>query len=387
LLGAFDWDSLVTRADNHYEPGVFDLRGPFPRPTALAPMLGELAAGRVPSHPVLAAPGWWRRPERVLYPAPLGRTRVPARIRGGSDDAVPDEPDRPGRSRGRPLLITGARGTLGRTFARICDERGLACRVVTRAEMDMAVDASVDAMLNQTRPWAVVNAAGYVRVDDAQREPGPCFRENTAGPVTLARQCAARGIPFVTFSSDLVFDGAKRTPYVESDPVAPLNVYGRTKALAEAQVLQALPTALVVRTSAFFGPWDEYNFVTIVLRELQAGRGFVAADDATVSPTYVPDLVNASLDLLIDGEGGLWHLASVGAVTWADLARDVARRAGLDAGAVEGRSTADLRLPAGRPLYSVLGSQRGSIMPALEDALERYARDRPVDVMRSVGSR
>ena len=287
-------------------------------------------------------------------------------------------------SQRRPILITGARGTLGRAFARICEERGLAARVVTRAEMDMAVDASVDAMLSATRPWAVVNAAGYVRVDDAERESGPCFRENTAGPVTLARHCAARGIPFVTFSSDLVFDGAKRAPYVESDLVSPLNVYGRTKALAEEQVLLALPSALVVRTSAFFGPWDEHNFVTIVLRELAAGRTFVAADDATVSPTYVPDLVNTSLDLLIDGEGGLWHLANPGAVTWADLARDVARRAGLDAGAVDGRPTASLALPAARPLYSVLGSERSTIMPALDDALDRYLRESGVGAVGAI---
>ena len=125
------------------------------------------------------------------------------------------------------------------------------------------------------------------------------------GPAALADACARRGVPLLTFSSDLVFGGDRDVPFVESDPLRPLNVYGRSKAEAEARVLEALPSALVVRTSAFFGPWDEHNFVTIALRELAAGRPFVAAEDAVISPTYVPDLVNASLDLLIDGERGL----------------------------------------------------------------------------------
>src|SRR5205823_1854885 len=121
------------------------------------------------------------------------------------------------------------------------------------------------------RPWAVVNAAGYVRVDDAEREPEACFRANADGPAVLAAACASRGVQLLTFSSDLVFDGSKGAPYVESDPVSPLNVYGRSKADAEVRVLRELPAALVVRTSAFFGPWDEYNFVTMALRTMAEG--------------------------------------------------------------------------------------------------------------------
>jgi dTDP-4-dehydrorhamnose reductase len=140
-------------------------------------------------------------------------------------------------------------------------------------------------------------------------------------------------------------------------------------------VLAAHPASLVVRTSAFFGPWDEYNFLTVVLRALGAGESFIAASDAIISPTYVPDLVNACLDLLIDEERGLWHLANDGAVSWADLARRVAEQVGLDASNVEARKTADLQLAARRPLYSVLGSERGLLLPSLEDALSRYLRE------------
>jgi dTDP-4-dehydrorhamnose reductase len=213
-------------------------------------------------------------------------------------------------------------------------------------------------------------------VDDAEREHERCRRENAIGPAVLAEACAERGISLVTFSSDLVFDGKGRRPYVESDPVGPLNVYGRTKAEAETRVLELFPSALVIRTSAFFGPWDMHNFVTIALRLLSAGEPFTAADDAVVSPTYVPDLVNASLDLLIDGERGVWHLANVGALTWLELARRAAALGGVGRGRLIGCPTAALGLAAPRPAYTALGSERGTLLPDLDDALRRYGHER-----------
>jgi dTDP-4-dehydrorhamnose reductase len=365
LLGSYDWNCLLTRRGDHYEPGAFDLRAPRPRPTAIARMICDLAAAGNHDHPALDSPGWWRRNERLLY-APV----VPAQ-------AVRDENQHvtwPTKL-ARPILIAGATGTLGRAFARLCAVRGLAHRLLTRREMDIANRRSVRAMLARIKPWAVINAAGYVRVDDAEGDAVRCMRENAEGPALLAAECAARGIQLLTFSSDLVFDGAHTTPYIERDRVVPLSVYGASKAQAEASVLQHLPSALVIRTSAFFGPWDEYNFVTLALRALAEGREFIAADDLFVSPTYVPDLVHASLDLLIDGEHGIWHLANVGAITWADLARHAASVAGVSGERIQARPAATLGLIAQRPGYSVLGSERGDLMPSLEDALSRYCRE------------
>jgi dTDP-4-dehydrorhamnose reductase len=190
----------------------------------------------------------------------------------------------------------------------------------------------------------------------------------------LAAACAEHSVPLLTFSSDLVFDGRQTTPYVESDPVAPLGVYGRSKVLAEQHVLEMLPSALVVRTSGFFGPWDQYNFLTGALRALAAGQRVTAAGDVVVSPTYVPDLVHAALDLLIDGERGVWHLANVGAVSWAELARRAAVLAGFDPAHVDEQPSTALGWTAPRPRYSVLGSERGQLLPSLDDALVRYAQ-------------
>jgi len=370
LLGAFDWNSLLTRDAGHYEPGVFDLRSPLPRPTAIAGLLRELAAGQAPTHPVLDAPGWWHRLTRLQYPAVVRhQQKNSSRKRGVQME----------RGTTRPLLITGANGTLGTAFARLCEMRGLSYRLLNRQQLDIADASSIGAALAEFEPWAVINTAGFVRVDDAEREAEKCYRENTIGPALLAEACAARGISLVTFSSDLVFDGTKETPYVESDAPAPLNVYGASKAEAERLVLAAHPSTLIVRTSAFFGAWDEHNFATQVLRTLAAEQTFVAASDAIVSPTYVPDLVHTSLDLLIDGERGIWHLAHTGAVTWVEFARRVAALAGLDASLIKPRTTVELDLVARRPLYSALGSERGVLLSSFDDALARFFRECEAD--------
>jgi dTDP-4-dehydrorhamnose reductase len=403
LLGAYDWNTLLTRCDGHYEPGVFDLRAPRPRPTALATMLRQVAAGYEPNHPVLTAPGWWHRGERFSYgfsvaPHPGRDESRPYQAGDGARGQLitPNADSNHhhndiGRDKSRPheagahsslltphsslILIVGANGTLGSAFARICVDKALPHYLLTRQQLDIADPQSVAIALDRYRPWAVINAAGYVRVDDAEREQAACMLENAAGAATLAAACAVRGVQLLTFSSDLVFDGRKEQPYVESDNPDPLNVYGRSKVAAEWRVLAAMPDALVVRTSAFFGPWDDYNFVTNALQAVAARRPFIAADDAVVSPTYVPDLVNVCLELLIDAERGVWHLANGGAVTWAELARLAAEMAGFDPGYVEGRPTSALNLAAPRPRYSVLGSERGWLMPALDDALHRYLRE------------
>nr|WP_242039866.1 family 1 glycosylhydrolase [Anabaena sphaerica] len=375
LLGTYDWNSLLTRWVGHYESGVFDLRSPQPRATAIAKIIRDLATGRNPDHPLLDIPGWWHRPERLVYPAvSCGLDKRSIRE---SESILSPAPLLPCSSAShRPLAIIGATGTLGKAFARLCEVRGIPYRLLTRQEMDIAHPVTVDAVLTELQPWAVINAAGYVRVDDAEREPGNCLRVNTVGAEILATVCAQHNnLPFVTFSSDLVFNGAVTQPYVETDAISPLSVYGCSKALAEKRVLQACPTSLIIRTSAFFSPWDDYNFVSIALRELSAGEEFLAAQDTIISPTYVPDLVHASLDLLIDGETGLWHSANKCEISWANLARLAAKQAGVSIKRLIALPTRHLNLVAPRPTYSVLGSSRGELMPGLESAISRYCEE------------
>ena len=380
LLGSYDWNCLVTARKGYYESGPFDVRSKMPRVTALGLLMRDLAAGRPVSHPALKGQGWWRR---------AGRTNVPPVATSAAITALPlsvstslhPEHHRTESEMTQPILITGATGTLGRAFARICARRDLGCVVLTRQEMDIANPASVESAVLRHRPWAIINASGYVNVDQAEREVDRCFRENVTGPSVLAKVCGQHAIQLLTFSTDLVFDGKQQSPYLESDPVAPLNSYGRSKAEAERTVLELLPQALVVRTSAFFGPWDIHNFVTLALKSLMEGAVFTASKDITITPTYVPDLVNASLDLLIDKEAGIWHLTNAQPITWAGLAFKAARKADLDTSLLNPRSGHELRYIAARPTYSALSSERGILLPTLDNALDRYIQARRQELL------
>lgn len=403
LLGCYDWSSLVTEPRGDYEPGAFDVRNQMLRPTALAQLASQLATDPMcqSPHPVLAQPGWWRRETRRIYPASVDPGSVypasemtystPAPTATIACSVVDDAPvsshadsvpffqtsawtkhEGPRPLPAAPILIAGATGTLGKAMARVCALRGLAFRLLHRHEMDITNPSDVVLALERFQPWAVINAAGYVRVDDAESDRLACYRGNVRGVRILATACQERDLPFMTFSSDLVFGGDRQSPYCESHSVAPLNYYGRAKAVAERHVQRIHSRALIIRTSAFFGPWDDYNFVTVALRTLATGKRFPAANDAIVSPTFVPDLAHACLDLLIDNESGVWHLANQGETSWAQLARDVAERAGFSRKQIHSRPARSFGWPAPRPRYSVLGSERGLLLPPLPRALDRY---------------
>lgn len=348
MFGAVDWCSLLTERRGRIERGIFDFEGEQPRRTLLAAAASELATRASFSHPVLETPGWWRRTNRFVGP----------HVISGASPMLD----------GRPLLITGATGTLGQAFARICEARGIAHRLTSRAEFDIADPVSVHQMLTKLQPWAVVNTAGFVRVADAEQEQDSCFRENAEGPEQLALACAAAGIALVTFSSDLVFDGLAGRPYVEGDSVNPTSVYGESKKEAERRVLAAFPEALVIRTSAFFGPWDRHNFVWHALAAIGRGESVRANDRALVSPTYVPDLVHASLDLLVDGETGLWHVANAGVTSWLQFAGMAAAGARLKAVRLEPEGDA-------QATNTALGSSRGLLLRPLDEALASYHRE------------
>jgi dTDP-4-dehydrorhamnose reductase len=375
LLGSFDWNSLLTRPNDHYETGVFDIRAKMPRQTALAHQIKAYAGTGEFQHELLKSPGWWRRSGRFHYNC--------FSLPNGSVYNPKSKPDT--EENIRPVLITGATGTLGKAFARICEKRGIKFVLLSRDAMDIAEKSLVEKAVQQYNPWALINAAGYVRVDEAETDADRCYRENSDGPKILAEVCAAQNIRLVTFSSDLVFDGKQTTPYLETDTPDPVNVYGSSKYLAEKCISEIYPEALIIRASAFFGPWDEYNFLFHAMKNLAGDQPFSAAADAFVSPTYVPDLVNATLDLLIDDEKGIWHLVNEGETTWAEFARKVAGLLHLQTETLDMKPVDAFNFAAKRPAYSVLKSGRGCIMPTLEDAIHRFVRESEFRSWETVG--
>ena len=367
LLGAYDWDSLLTLERGHYEPGAFDVSSGARRATALAGYLRMLADDPTTAAPVTGK-GWWERDIRLRYrPVFIAQTNHAARQTSCAG--------RRNRDAAAPILIAGASGTLGQAIARACAWRDLAYVLTSRQDMPLDDGAAVAAMLERHRPCAVINATGFVRVDDAELEADACHRANTQAAVLLARICAERGVASVTFSSDLVFDGTSPRPYVEADRPNPLNIYGMSKAAAERDIEALAASALVVRTAAFFSPYDPHNFAAWIMRELGAGRTVDCAEDAIVSPTYVPALANAVLDLVLDGERGLWHLANAGALSWAEFARSIAAATGLDPAQVQSRPRDRLPWRARRPANSALASTRASPLGDLDEAIWRFARE------------
>lgn len=362
LLGSYDWNSLCTRDENFYEPGVFDLRtaDKKPKQTALSHMIRDLATSEECFHPVLESTGWWQNRSQLLFPNPVHEEKNSQQRAWISH---------------RPILITGY-GTLGRAFARICESREIPYRLLRRADLDIADPSAVQKVLKEINPWAIVNTAGYVKVDLAEKERQLCFRENVVGACNLAIWCADHRIPLVQYSSDYVFDGSNPDSYLETDPVAPLNTYGHSKAEGEAKVLRIHPEALVIRTSSFFGPWDEANFATITLKKLYQNEPVETASDLHCSPTYVPDLVHASLDLVIDKERGIIHLANSSKVSWTEFAKILLKSSKaenkVDGALILGKSHRDLNFSARRPFNSALSSGKLKILPDLENAIDRY---------------
>jgi dTDP-4-dehydrorhamnose reductase len=355
LFGLHGWNKLCTEPWGEYEPGVFSLSSGAPRPTAMATLIRELSGKQAFEHPILEGDGWWKRDQHKI-------------VVGNSNFGLTQAQTKP---QTRPMVIIGKNGTLGNAIRQIAEQRNIHHVVLSRSDMDIADPIKVEQMINTLNPWAVINAAGYVNIDTAEVEVKNCLMSNFKGPVVLADVCAKRDIRFVTFSSDQVFDGRKSTPYVESDPVAPISSYGKSKVKAEKKIQELNPDALIIRSSSFFGPWDSYNFVFQVLRSLASGERIKAANDVFVSATYLPDLIHESFNMLMDQEHGIFHLTNTGVITWAALAFKVAEIAQLDATLIDAVPLKEMGLIAQRPSYSALTSEKGVRMPSLDDALRR----------------
>lgn len=360
FFGSYDWSSLLCEKRNDYESGIYDIRSGTPRPTALAGLIKKLNRGEDPRNDLLAVPGWWRRSNRFIY-------KDKHEIFNAAHD------DKTDYSKIRPLLITGSNGSLGNAFARVCESRGIVFHLSGRAELDIASEESVRQTIDKIQPWGIINAAGFTGIDEAETDAYTCFRENTIGPVKLAEACRNGNIRFVTFSADQVFNGKKKSPYHESDTTNPINLYGLSKKIAEEKVLTINPDSMIVRSGFFFNPW---HFKDGLLRLLSSGmlsdRKYNLPSDIIISPAYLPFMVNTVLDLMIDGESGIWHLSGQEEVSFYEFARMALGIAGIDDSIISPVPSSKLGYAAKRPEYSVLKSSSGIVLPGLENTLNSF---------------
>jgi dTDP-4-dehydrorhamnose reductase len=248
-------------------------------------------------------------------------------------------------------LITGGTGQLGTAFRTLWPD----AYYPTSRELDLAKPDSVYGLLRRVAPDLIVNCAAYTKVDDAEQEEDLAAAINGFAVGEMARYADDHGIPFVTFSTDYVFSGTSSRPYVESDPTDPINAYGRTKALGEMAALRYEGT-LLIRTSWVISDTHS-NFVATMLR-LIPERQLTVVNDQRGCPTIAADLAAGTTRCLEAQIRGIIHLANPPETTWFDLARRIAQLAGLDPERISPCSTGDYPLPARRPAYSVLGSER-----------------------------
>jgi dTDP-4-dehydrorhamnose reductase len=275
------------------------------------------------------------------------------------------------------LLVTGAGGMLGRAVVEAATRLGHDVRACTRAELDVVdADATWRALVSFD-PQTVINCAAYTDVDGAESDWQGAEAVNARGAGNVAAAAAQIGALIVHVSTDYVFDGTKREPWIESDRVAPLSVYGETKLAGERAVAAANPTHAIVRTAWLFGAGGK-NFVDTMLA-LGAQRGEVSVvTDEVGCPTWTGHLAGALVELAEHPqETGIHHIAASGSCSRNELALEVFERAGIDCRVLPASSEQFAR-PATRPAYSVLGSERPHplVLAPWQDGVAEYLATR-----------
>ena len=284
---------------------------------------------------------------------------------------------RPDRVNTRPVLVIGANGQLGTAIA-----KGLPDVVrVGRQALDLSsVDLAdrTHQLMQAVKPRTVINCAAFTAVDRAESEVDEAMAVNALAVGVLAEMAAAAAVPFVTFSTDYVFDGTSKRPYVESDLPSPINTYGRTKALGESYALAHGDGSLVVRTSWLISGTHS-NFVSTILERLRGGSPVRVVADQHGCPTVASDLASATVNAVVAGVAGILHLTNQGPTTWFDLARTACISAGYDEDLIEPITSSDYPTAARRPKNSVLGSERtgniGIELPPWQESIDRVITD------------
>jgi dTDP-4-dehydrorhamnose reductase len=259
------------------------------------------------------------------------------------------------------LLQIGASGQLASELIDRAARFGVETTALSRADLELANREALSAAIRNADVDAVVVAAAYTAVDKAESEEEVAFAINADAPGEIARACAERGLPLVHISTDYVFSGRKARPWVEADPIGPINVYGRSKASGEVEVLGSGARAMVIRSSWVFSRFGS-NFVKTMLRLAASGRDEIGVvDDQHGKPTAAGDLaefiLGAALPRLVAGADdatGIFHFAGDEATTWRGFAEAIFDLAGGPHPKVVPITTKDYPTPAQRPLNSVL---------------------------------
>jgi len=291
----------------------------------------------------------------------------------------------------RKILVFGANGQVGRAI--ISRAPGLALGF-DRSAVDICAEDAVRQTVRDHPPAAIVNAAAYTAVDKAELEPDAALRVNRDGAAILAEAAASAGVPFIHLSTDYVFDGTKRTPYREDDPIAPLGAYGISKAEGEHAVRTTSARHVILRTAWVYSPYGT-NFVRTMLRLASERAELRVVDDQAGCPTAAADIASTIIAILERAKlpgftgWGTYHFCGANVVTWysfATLIFEAAEMYGQKAPRLIPISTADYPRGARRPAYSVLamdkleatfGLKPRPLRQSLAECLDVLFKDQP----------
>ncbi len=264
----------------------------------------------------------------------------------------------------KTVLVTGASGQLGHALTQHANNLNINFQGHDRASLDITDKEVVKRMVLSTKPDVVINAAAYTAVDKAESDVETAYAINRDGPLNLALVCAQLGVPLIHVSTDYVFDGAKRTPYRETDSTSPLGVYGASKFAGEEAIRETYEHHIILRTAWLYGVHGK-NFVKTMLRLSESQDTLRVVNDQHGSPTFADDLAAGILeiasrlinkDIPVNGFG-TFHSANAGQTTWQEFAQKIMELAEPTTGKkpiVNGIATSEYPTPAQRPENSVL---------------------------------
>jgi len=280
----------------------------------------------------------------------------------------------------RRILVVGAKGMLGRDLTEVLHSSIPGDEVVgwDIEEIDIQKGEDTVTKIEKLRPDIVIHIAAYTDVDGCELNKEKAFAVNAEGTRSVALAASKCHAKMVYLSTDYVFDGDKREPYLENDSPHPLNVYGQSKLKGEQYVQTFVKDFLIIRTQWLYGLFGK-NFVASVLRQAREKNTLSIVDDQTGSPTYTTDLAKAVSVLIQFGARGIFHVANSGLCTWCSFGQTILKLSGVNRVKVIPISSRELGRPATRPSYSVLGCQKlkeetGLTMRPWSEALKDYLR-------------
>jgi dTDP-4-dehydrorhamnose reductase len=278
-------------------------------------------------------------------------------------------------------LVIGSKGMLGADLVACLADLGKCVVGLDVEEIDIRRRESVRDAVARYAPGTIINVAAVTDVDGCETRQEEAFSVNARGPANLAEALSETGGRLLHLSTDYVFDGRKDTPYIETDRIDPVGVYGKSKAQGEMRVREILPDRhCIVRTQWLYGRHGK-NFVETILEAAKTREVLQVVNDQRGSPTYAPDLAGALVRLCDKGVTGTVHVTNSGDATWHEFATAIIQLVGAADVRVEPMTTEQLGRPAPRPAYSVLDNSKferlvGTPLRHWRDALEDYLRGR-----------